>query len=102
MILTFEKPYFYIDSFGDKYKFYISTANNGTKHFNISVEFKNSKDTISIFGYEVQRYYFSYPLGNETILWNAYDNMSNPPIIQCMSEEARKMANKIFKLKVFL
>lgn len=101
--ITLEKPYMYTDSEGNKYKFHIFTARNGKSYFSIDVDFKDSKKTIPVFGHEVLGHGFALPLDGETILWNAYDHLPEAgPRGKCMSEEARKMANKIFKLKAFL
>lgn len=99
--ITFEKPYIYVDPEGDEYTFYIFADRKGNKHFSIKVVYVDSKKSIPLFGYEVLGHMFGLPLDGETILWHAYDDL-NSPRGRCMSEEARKMANKIFKLKAFL
>jgi hypothetical protein len=101
--LTFENPYTYVDSRGDEYSFYITTNRKIDQYFNIKIVFRDPKRTISIFGYEVISHSFAFPLNNEIIMWDAYKKYNNfSPRSQSMSEEAIKMANKIFKLKAFL
>jgi hypothetical protein len=100
--LTLDNPYIYVDSFKDRYTFYIFHDNEGGKHLSIKVEYSDYKKTIDIFGQEVSAYSFALPLDGETILWNAYPIKLTSPHGNCMSEEARKLADKIFKLKAFL
>lgn len=101
--LTFENPYVYVDSYKDEYSFHIFTDLQDNKHISIKVTYVNSKKSIPIFGYEVLGHNFALPFDGESIVWNAYDKVSGSgPRGKCMSEEARKMVNKILKLKVFL
>ena len=100
---TLEKPVLYTDRNGDKYKFHIFTDRYGGRNFSIQVRYFDSKKSIPIFGYEVLGHDFALPLEGETIMWHAYDNMPGAgPRGECMSEEARNVANKIFKLVAFL
>lgn len=99
--IAFEKPYTYVDPAGDKYFFHTFTDISGGRHFSIRVAYADSKKSIPIFGYEVLGHSFAVPLDGDTILWNYYDEKDGPRW-RAMSEIARKIADKAFKLKAFL
>lgn len=101
--ISVEKPYTYVDPEGDRYKFHTFTDTRGGRHFSIQVEYADSKKSIPIFGYEVLGHSFALPLDGDTILWKAYEDMHGAgPRGKCMSEMARKIADKAHKLKAFL
>ena len=100
--ISSENPYRYKDYLGDEYEFYIFTANDGSRHFSIKVRYYDSKKSIPIFGYEVLGHSFALPLDGETILWDAYKHIPNDIRGESISEEVRRLADKIFKLKAFL
>lgn len=101
MHLTWDNPLKYIDALGNNYAFIIFNDIDGRPHFNITIEYKDSKRNLAALGYEVSAHSFSQPIRSGMIDWAAYSN-DGVPRSSVMSEESIKFANRIMKMKAFL
>lgn len=101
-MLSFEDPFHFQDSRGDNYKFHIFRARDGSSHFAIGVEYKNPAMTSKIFGYTVLGYNFAQPLINGKIDWYAHSKEDGSLRNKSISFEAKKMANRLARIRVFI
>lgn len=110
MIATLENPICYTDSFGDSYKFYIFKDRSGNSHLSITVVYSDFERGNQMLGYKkntkwnagVKPYStFGLPLNGTIINWHAYDN-SGYEREKLVSPEAKKFADRMFRLVAFL
>ena len=102
MLITFDNPFCYVDSLGDKYEFYFFYDKNQQEHISIRIEYKNPNRTPAIFGHTTLAFRFAQPFIDGKIIWDAYKKEDNLDRNKTISTNAKQMANKLLKLKAFL